>query len=137
MSRCRSTAAVLVDAGAGAGAGAALLIEYVFPCAMCRMDVSLRVAPEALVGRYLRVFWPLDDAWFLGSVEGWDPGTGRHQVWGEGGRAQEWWGAGAAGRGTAGEEGGSQDIPAAWMNPVLEPQAVPRGGEATPVQVIF
>lgn len=35
-----------------------------------RMDVSARVAPEALVGRALRVYWELDDAWFLAEVIG-------------------------------------------------------------------
>ena len=34
------------------------------------MDVSARVAPEALVGRALRVYWELDDAWFLAEVIG-------------------------------------------------------------------
>jgi hypothetical protein len=44
------------------------------------MDVSLRVHPEALVGRVLRVFWRTDDAWFPGGVESYDASTGRHKV---------------------------------------------------------
>jgi hypothetical protein len=42
--------------------------------------VSLRVHPEALVGRVLRVFWKTDDAWFPGGVESYDASTGRHKV---------------------------------------------------------
>lgn len=45
-----------------------------------RMDVSLRVSPEALLGRQLRIYWTLDDAWFAGSVEAWDPTRGQHKV---------------------------------------------------------
>lgn len=45
-----------------------------------RLDVSMRVAPEALVGRHLRVYWDNDDAWFAGSVVEWDEGTGCHKV---------------------------------------------------------
>lgn len=45
-----------------------------------RLDVSMRLAPEALVGRHLRVYWDNDDAWFAGSVVEWDEGTGRHKV---------------------------------------------------------
>lgn len=44
------------------------------------MDVCLRLAPEALVGRVLRVFWAADDAWFPGGVESYDAATGRHKV---------------------------------------------------------
>jgi hypothetical protein len=40
----------------------------------------MRVAPDALVGRHLRVYWDNDDAWFAGSVVEWDAGTGRHKV---------------------------------------------------------
>jgi len=43
-----------------------------------RMDVASRVAPEALIGRAVRVYWELDDAWFLGEIIG--------GCWGEGGR---------------------------------------------------
>lgn len=42
--------------------------------------MSMRVSPEALVGRQLRVYWVMDDAWFAGSVESWDPATARHKV---------------------------------------------------------
>jgi hypothetical protein len=49
-------------------------------CPACRLDVSMRVAPEALVNRQLRVYWEVDDAWFAGSVVAWDPKTARHQV---------------------------------------------------------
>jgi hypothetical protein len=45
-----------------------------------RMDVSMRLSPEALVGRQLRVYWEQDDAWFAGSVEAWDPKTAQHKV---------------------------------------------------------
>ena len=45
-----------------------------------RLDVSLRVTPEGLIGRRVRVFWPLDDAWFLGTVDSYDPATLRHKV---------------------------------------------------------
>jgi hypothetical protein len=48
------------------------------PC--IRMDVSLRMHPEALVGRVLRVFWKTDDAWFPGGVESYDASSGRHKV---------------------------------------------------------
>lgn len=40
----------------------------------------MRVAPEALVGRHLRVYWDNDDAWFAGSVVEWDEATGCHKV---------------------------------------------------------
>eukprot|EP00775_Hariotina_reticulata_P004536 gene4536-4788_t len=55
------------------------------------MDLTLRVAPEALVGRYLRVFWPLDDAWFLGSVEDWNPETATHKVVYDDGSTEQLW----------------------------------------------
>lgn len=65
---------------------AALTHPSMLTCWLCaavcatRMDVSLRVSPDALVGRQLRVYWELDDAWFAGSVEAWDPRTARHKV---------------------------------------------------------
>jgi DNA mismatch repair protein MSH6 len=55
------------------------------------MDVSLRVCPEALVGRQLRIYWHLDDAWFAGSVESWDPCNGQHKVVYEDGSCEELW----------------------------------------------
>lgn len=42
--------------------------------------MSLRVSPEGLVGRDVRVYWVLDDAWFLGAVKSYDPDTARHEV---------------------------------------------------------
>lgn len=42
--------------------------------------MSLRVSPDALVGRQLRVYWEVDDAWFAGSVESFDERTARHRV---------------------------------------------------------
>uniref|UniRef100_A0A0E0ES22 DNA mismatch repair protein n=1 Tax=Oryza meridionalis TaxID=40149 RepID=A0A0E0ES22_9ORYZ len=35
---------------------------------------------ETAVGRRLRVYWPLDDAWYEGRVEGYDVGSRRHRV---------------------------------------------------------
>lgn len=46
----------------------------------CRLDVTIRVAPQALVGRKLRVYWPDDDGWYLGTVVLFDPQTGQHKV---------------------------------------------------------
>lgn len=40
----------------------------------------MRLTPEALVNRQLRIYWENDDAWFAGSVVKWDPATARHQV---------------------------------------------------------
>ncbi|CAN6210658.1 unnamed protein product [Urochloa humidicola] len=38
-------------------------------------------APAAeVVGRRLRVYWPLDDAWYEGKVEAYDAGSRRHRV---------------------------------------------------------
>lgn len=47
-----------------------------------RHDVVLKLSPEALVGRQLRVHWPDDEAWFLGTVTQYFPETGQHQVGG-------------------------------------------------------
>lgn len=47
---------------------------------VCRLDVSLRMSPEALVGRDVRVYWPMDDAWFWGTVSSYNPGTAQHTV---------------------------------------------------------
>jgi hypothetical protein len=58
----------------------ALTNDFAVAVSIHRMDVSMRVSPEALVGRQLRVYWALDDAWFAGSVEAWDPKTGQHKV---------------------------------------------------------
>jgi hypothetical protein len=37
------------------------------------MDVAARLSPEALVGRAVRIYWDLDDAWFLGEITGGRP----------------------------------------------------------------
>ncbi|WIA30589.1 hypothetical protein OEZ86_000671 [Tetradesmus obliquus] len=55
------------------------------------MDVCLRLAPEALVGRVLRVFWAADDAWFPGGVESYDAATGRHKVKYKDGEEEDLW----------------------------------------------
>ena len=44
------------------------------------VDVAAALEPQALVGRSLRVFWPDDEAWYLGTVTAYDSSTGRHQV---------------------------------------------------------
>lgn len=49
------------------------------------VDVPAALAPEALVGRQLRVLWPDDEAWYLGTATAYDPATGRHQVRSSGG----------------------------------------------------
>ncbi len=35
--------------------------------------MALWMAPEQLVGREVRVLWPLEEAWFCGRVMGYDP----------------------------------------------------------------
>jgi hypothetical protein len=45
------------------------------------MDVAARVAPEALVGRAVRIYWELDDAWFLGEIIGGRGGSGSLHCW--------------------------------------------------------
>lgn len=47
---------------------------------LSRLDVALRVTPEGLVGRDVRIFWPLDDAWFLGTVDSYNSATAQHKV---------------------------------------------------------
>ncbi|TVU09494.1 hypothetical protein EJB05_42970, partial [Eragrostis curvula] len=44
--------------------------------------VAVAVAAQAAeaVGRRLRVYWPLDDAWYKGRVESYDAGSSRHRV---------------------------------------------------------
>lgn len=44
------------------------------------VDVAAEVDPQQLVGRSLRVLWPDDEAWYLGTVTSFDPATGRHHV---------------------------------------------------------
>jgi hypothetical protein len=45
----------------------------------CRVD-TLAVSPAALVGRELRLLWPEDDAWFLGTATAFIAASGRHRV---------------------------------------------------------
>ena len=45
----------------------------------CRVD-TLAVSPAAFVGRELRLLWPDDDAWFLGSAADFDAASGMHKV---------------------------------------------------------
>ena len=44
------------------------------------MDVATTMLPEVAVGRLIRVFWPDEDAWFLGTVAAYDSTTGKHEV---------------------------------------------------------
>lgn len=44
------------------------------------VDVSLRFGPEELVDRQVRIFWPDDEAWYLGVVESYDRSTARHRI---------------------------------------------------------
>ena len=46
-----------------------------------RIKVALKLAPEALIGRKLRVYWPEDDGWFLGTVVQYDAHMGQHKVY--------------------------------------------------------
>ena len=39
-------------------------------CRSRRIDVALDIAPTALAGREVRVYWEDDDAWYLGTVSG-------------------------------------------------------------------
>ena len=43
--------------------------------------MALKLAPEALIGRKLRVYWPEDDGWFLGTVVQYDAHMGQHKVY--------------------------------------------------------
>jgi hypothetical protein len=43
-------------------------------------DLAARVAPQALVGRQVRVLWPEDEAWYLGTVAAYDPAAAEHTV---------------------------------------------------------
>lgn len=42
--------------------------------------MSVKLAPETLVGRKLRVYWPDDDGWYLGTVVQYSAQTGQHKV---------------------------------------------------------
>jgi hypothetical protein len=58
----------------------AVLLQYISTCAChCRVD-TLAVSPEAFVGRELRLLWPDDDAWFLGTAADFDAASGMHKV---------------------------------------------------------
>ncbi len=46
-----------------------------------RIAVAVKLSPEALVGRKLRVYWPEDDGWFLGAVAHYNAQTGQHRVY--------------------------------------------------------
>lgn len=48
-----------------------------------RIKVALKLAPAALIGRKLRVYWPEDDGWFLGTVVQYDAHMGQHKVYPE------------------------------------------------------
>jgi hypothetical protein len=48
--------------------------------AAARLDVSMRLSPEGLVGRFLRVYWEANDAWFAGSVVEYDQNRAQHKV---------------------------------------------------------
>lgn len=47
---------------------------------MCRIDAATAITAEDLVGRQVRVLWPHDGAWFLGSVSSYNPEDGKHEV---------------------------------------------------------
>ncbi|KAK9809202.1 hypothetical protein WJX72_011258 [[Myrmecia] bisecta] len=44
------------------------------------LDVAAKIDPEALVGRRMRVYWPDDDGWFLGTATEYFPDTGKHKI---------------------------------------------------------
>ncbi|BDA44310.1 probable histone-lysine N-methyltransferase TRX1 [Coccomyxa sp. Obi] len=44
------------------------------------IDTGTAIAAEALVGRQVRVLWPEDAAWFLGSVGSYNTEDGKHEV---------------------------------------------------------
>ena len=47
---------------------------------MLEVDAAAVIAPLALIGRSIRVYWPDDDAWYLGVATKYDPATGKHAV---------------------------------------------------------
>ena len=48
---------------------------------MCtRVNVALRLSPTALIGRKLRIYWPDDDGWYLGTAVQYLPQSGQHKV---------------------------------------------------------
>lgn len=48
--------------------------------AMVELDVAVAFDPESLVGQEVRVFWPEDEAWYLGSVVRYDSKSAEHAV---------------------------------------------------------
>lgn len=52
--------------------------QYV--AAECRIDAGTAITAEALVGRQVRMLWPQDSAWFLGSVSSYNTDDGKHEV---------------------------------------------------------
>lgn len=48
--------------------------------AMVELDVALAFDPDSLVGQEVRVFWPDDEAWYLGSVVRYDSKSAEHAV---------------------------------------------------------
>lgn len=51
-----------------------------FELFVCRIDAGVGIAPAELVGRQVRVLWPHEGAWFLGSVSGYNLDDGKHEV---------------------------------------------------------
>ncbi|KAL6751993.1 hypothetical protein V8C86DRAFT_3029806, partial [Haematococcus lacustris] len=43
-------------------------------------DVSLKVTPEGMLGRSVRLFWPNHSAWFAGCITDYDAASGKHHV---------------------------------------------------------
>ena len=49
-------------------------------CVFNRLDVAMRLSPTALIGRKLRVYWPDDDGWYLGTAAEYTAQSGQHKV---------------------------------------------------------
>ena len=58
----------------------AILLQCINTCAYYRRVDTLAFSPVAFVGRELRLLWPEDDAWFLGTAAGFDAASGKHKV---------------------------------------------------------
>ena len=41
---------------------------------------AAKAAKKGVVGKRIAVYWPIDDAWYTGVVEGWDPKPAQHRV---------------------------------------------------------
>lgn len=76
MCQLAELALVCLQVGAAAGARPRSVPDL----ALRRVDAAAAIAPGALVGRQVRLLWPKDDAWFLGSVEAYDAASGKHRV---------------------------------------------------------